>query len=96
MGAGGLALLATAIADLLSRRTVISDELPHLIVVAGWLVLLRLAAVEKRLPGRPTLTVVNAAIARWVTRADGEGFEPLRTGPVATDLPMPRAAGDAR
>ena len=107
VGAGGLALLATAIADLISRRTVVSDELPHLIVVAGWLVLLGLAAVESRRPGRPTLTVVRAAIARWVQRADGERFEPQRADPrerlatdfaatAAADLPMSRAAGDAR
>jgi predicted anti-sigma-YlaC factor YlaD len=104
VGAGGLALLATAVADLISRRTVISDELPHLIVVAGWLVLLGLAAIESRLPGRPTLQVVRAALARWVQRADAEGFEPLHADPrerlatdlAAVDLPMPRAAGDAR
>jgi predicted anti-sigma-YlaC factor YlaD len=105
VGAGGLALLATAIADLISRRTVISDELPHLIVVAGWLVLLGLAAIERRLPGRPTLQVVHAAIARVPQRADDPGHlaggsdERLATSnvPVATtDLPMPRAAGEAR
>jgi predicted anti-sigma-YlaC factor YlaD len=107
VGAGGLALLATAIADLISGRTVISDELPHLIVVAGWLVLLGLAAVETRLPGRPTLQVVRAAAGRWARRADAEGFEPLRADPrervaadldaaAIADLPMPRAAGDAR
>jgi predicted anti-sigma-YlaC factor YlaD len=107
VGAGGLALLATAIADLISRRTVISDELPHLIVVTGWLVLLALAATESRLPGRPTLQVVRAALVRWAHRADDEGFGPLRADHLersATDLaatavadaPMPRAAGEAR
>jgi predicted anti-sigma-YlaC factor YlaD len=89
VGAGGLALLATAIADLISRRTVISDELPHLIVVAGWLVLLGLAAVERRQPGRPTLQGVRAAIARWAGRADVEGLTPLSADPrerlMATD-----------
>jgi predicted anti-sigma-YlaC factor YlaD len=106
VGAGGLALVATAIADLISRRTVISDELPHLIVVAGWLVLLGLAAIESRLPGRPTLLVVRAAFARFLQRADAhpapspaDARERLATSDlpaVAADLPMPRAAGEAR
>ena len=110
VGAGGLALLATAIADLISGRTVVSDELPHLIVVAGWLVLLALAAIESRLPGRPTLQVVRAAIVRLGRRAEDAGpfaagrHEQLATGtqpaalgmPVPEDVPIPRAAGEAR
>jgi predicted anti-sigma-YlaC factor YlaD len=104
VGAGGLALLATAVADLISRRTVISDELPHLIVVVGWLVLIGLAAIESRLPGRPTLQVVRAALARVSDRVDDAGqlaAEPHErlassTVPAAIDLPVPRAAGEAR
>jgi predicted anti-sigma-YlaC factor YlaD len=106
VGAGGLALVATAIADLISKRTVISDELPHLIVVAGWLVLLGLAAIERRLPGRPTLQVVRAAFARFSLRADddlapspAEARERLTTRnptAAAADVPMPRVAGEAR
>jgi predicted anti-sigma-YlaC factor YlaD len=105
VGAGGLALLATAIADLISRRTVISDELPHLIVLAGWLVLIALAATESRLPGRPTLQVVRAAIARVSQQADDVGplavdlDERLATSDVpsaAEDLPAHRAAGEVR
>ncbi len=39
--------------------------------------LLGLAAIESQLPGRPTLQVVRAAIARVARRADVAGVEPL-------------------
>jgi len=45
VGAAALLLVATAVIDLAAARTSASDELPHLLAVAGWLLLRRLAAL---------------------------------------------------
>lgn len=43
VGAAALLLLATATIDLLAGRTSLSDEAPHLLVLAGWVLMFRLA-----------------------------------------------------
>jgi predicted anti-sigma-YlaC factor YlaD len=43
VGAAALLLVATAVLDLVLGRTTASDEAPHLLAVAGWLLLHRLA-----------------------------------------------------
>ncbi len=45
VGAAAALLVVTAALDLAANRTDLSDEAPHLIVVVGWLLLWRLAAV---------------------------------------------------
>lgn len=45
VGAAALLLVGTAVVDLAAGRTSPSDELPHLLAVAGWLLLRRLAAL---------------------------------------------------
>jgi predicted anti-sigma-YlaC factor YlaD len=45
VGAAALALMATALIDLAAARTTPVDEAPHLLAVAGWLLLRRLTAL---------------------------------------------------
>jgi hypothetical protein len=63
--AAGL-LVLTAALDLLAGRTNLADEAPHLIVVAGWLLLRRLATVAPPTWERP-LTALGAISAGWAT-----------------------------
>jgi hypothetical protein len=48
VGAAAVLLLVTAIFDLLAGRTSLSDEAPHLLVLAGWLLMFRVAAQTPR------------------------------------------------
>ena len=50
VGVAGVALCTTAAVDLASGRTNVTDELPHVLVVAGWLLLWRLSRTDH---GRP-------------------------------------------
>lgn len=54
VGVAALLLCATAAIDLASGRTSVMDEAPHLLTVAGWLLLHRLAVLESiRRPDDP-------------------------------------------
>lgn len=46
VGVAALLLVVTAVIDLIAGRTSLTDEAPHLLVVAGWLLLCRLAATS--------------------------------------------------
>lgn len=46
IGIGALLLVTTAFVDLVAGRTTVSDEAPHLLCVAGWLLLHRLARLH--------------------------------------------------
>jgi predicted anti-sigma-YlaC factor YlaD len=46
IGIGSLLLVTTAFIDLVAGRTTLSDEAPHLLCVAGWLLLHRLAGLH--------------------------------------------------
>jgi predicted anti-sigma-YlaC factor YlaD len=61
--AAGL-LVLTAVLDLLAGRTSLADEAPHLIVVAGWLLLRRLASVAPPTWERPH-TALATLSAGW-------------------------------
>jgi predicted anti-sigma-YlaC factor YlaD len=47
VGAAALLLIVTALIDLASARTSVGDEAPHLLAVAGWLLLRELAALSR-------------------------------------------------
>ena len=66
VGCAALLLVVTAVTDLLTGRTTPSDELPHLLAVAGWLLLRRIAALAPPIADEPALTV--GVPARYVTR----------------------------
>lgn len=60
VGSAALLLVVTAVVDLLAGRTGLGDEAPHLLVVAGWLLLWRVSVLmplgesDRRLaPSRP-------------------------------------------
>lgn len=61
VGVAALLLVATAGIDLASGRTSISDEAPHLLAVAGWLLVRYLAAVTP-----PTAEDPRPALARML------------------------------
>lgn len=62
VGVAALLLVVTAGVDLLGGRTDLLDEAPHLVVVAGWLLIRRVAVLSSgttgaALPARPTRTL---------------------------------------
>ena len=90
--AAGL-LVVTAVVDLMAGRTSLSDEAPHLLVVAGWLLLHRLAynrstdigtSLERTGGGGHGVEVVDRASGHFPTcrrtrrhATDWGGFGPL-------------------
>ncbi len=64
VGAAATLLVVTAALDLAANRTDLSDEAPHLIVVVGWLLLWRLAAVTPPSWERPR-SALTAISGMW-------------------------------
>jgi predicted anti-sigma-YlaC factor YlaD len=83
VAAAAVLLVATAVIDLLAGRTTLSDEMPHLLAVLGWLLLRELAALtpftedDQRVS---VLALISARISRGaepVLNAQGQdGSEP--------------------
>lgn len=108
VGCAALLLVATAVIDLIAGRTSLSDEAPHLLVVAGWLLLrpiARLAPLREGegwpTPGLPRShldLLTSWAVGRW--RSDGTPNEDdrERTRPPAEvpaeDAPLRRRAAE--
>lgn len=57
VGCAALLLLATAVIDLLAGRTTPSDELPHMLAVAGWLLLWRISELVSPSADEPTFSL---------------------------------------
>jgi|HubBroStandDraft_6_1064221.scaffolds.fasta_scaffold270560_2 predicted anti-sigma-YlaC factor YlaD len=74
VGVAALALILTAVIDLTVGRTSPTDEAPHLLAVAGWLLLLRLSAFTLD-PIEELSTPVPAWLARRLRRAPREIVE---------------------
>ena len=101
MGAAAALLVLTATLDLVAGRTGLSDEAPHLLVVAGWLLLRWLASVAPPTWERPrsALAVIDAGRVAWTERrvrprtdsVPTPGPEPAR----GTVLPGLGATGEA-
>ncbi len=94
MGVAAGLLVLTAVLDLVAGRTGLSDEAPHLLVVAGWLLLRWLATVAPPTWERPhtAVAVIDAGRAAWTERrvrprahsAPTPGPEPARGSVVPT------------
>ncbi len=65
VGCAALLLVATAVVDLVAGRTTVSDELPHLLAVAGWLLLRRIATLSPQSADEPALPL-SAPVRRAV------------------------------
>jgi predicted anti-sigma-YlaC factor YlaD len=85
VGAVAALLLLTAAGDLALGRTTLADEAPHLLDLAGFLLLWRLA----KLAGGP-----DGEVGQWAEPSGVDGNEPAaapttghRTAPVAAELP---------
>lgn len=63
VGAAALLLVVTASIDLIAGRTSLSDEAPHLLTVAGWMLLWRLAVLTPPSAGDRTVSP-----AQWLRR----------------------------
>lgn len=91
VGVAALMLVATALLDLFAARTSIGDEAPHLLIVAGWLLLRRLTSL--------TPAQVDAAPSfRWASlrsRRAALSAAPGAAPKPATDTAEP-APGTAR
>ncbi len=74
VGVAALALILTAVIDLALGRTSPGDEAPHLLAVAGWLLLRRLSAFTPA-PIEELSTPVPAWLSRRLQRAPSEIVE---------------------
>jgi hypothetical protein len=102
--AAGL-LVVTAALDLAAGRTDVSDEAPHLLVLAGWLLLWRVATIAPPTWERPQ-TLSGAIGSAWATLTrpllatrQSAVSRNLAAGTLATEagsvsLPMPGLAAD--
>ena len=84
MGAAAALLVLTAALDLVAGRTGLSDEAPHLLVVAGWLLLRWLASVAPPTWERPrsALAAIDAGRVAWTERRVRPRTDSVRpTGP---------------
>jgi predicted anti-sigma-YlaC factor YlaD len=78
VGAAALLLVATALLDLALGRTTVFDEAPHLLAVAGWLLLRRLSGLmptsgEER--GVSLLTLRRSRSRAGPSMAPADGFD---------------------
>lgn len=91
VGAAALLLVATAIIDLATEHTFLLDEAPHLLVVAGWLLLRRLALLAPPSLDRPRSARqwAGAVTARLAARlaSPSVGEEAGSDGPEETAWP---------
>lgn len=92
VGVAALLLVVTAVVDLVGGRTTLLDETPHLAVVAGWLLLWRLAVLAPPSHERPRSLLSPAARIRrgpFLARR-------LADGSPKADVPQPREDEPAR
>jgi hypothetical protein len=82
VGAAAALLVITAIADLAAGRTSLSDEAPHLLAVAGWLIICYLAWVTP-----PPVQETRPAALTWLrARLREPAGQRARSRPAATPL----------
>lgn len=84
VGAAALLLVVTAAVDLAAGRTTILDEAPHLAVVAGWLLLQRLAVLAPPSDERPRSVRATARALR-----DASVARVLAHGSRTAEVPQP-------
>ena len=65
VGVAAVLLLVTAVADLATGRTTVADEAPHLLAVAGWLLVRHLSAVTPPLADDPR-SVLAPLFRSWL------------------------------
>jgi predicted anti-sigma-YlaC factor YlaD len=98
VGCAALLLALTAVVDLLAGRTDLGDETPHLLVLAGWLLLWRTTTLmpsgeqDERL-GRPRLARPSLRALRTLA---APGLQPVREPPLAPATPLPRRSEPGR
>jgi predicted anti-sigma-YlaC factor YlaD len=66
-GVAAVLLMITAIADLASHQATLGDEAPHLLALAGWLLVRHLAAVTPP-PTGESPSPAPARLLRWIRR----------------------------
>ena len=80
VGAAALLLVATAVIDLASGRTTAADEAPHLLAVAGWLLIRGLAATTPPAVAEPRSRLAGAIRSRlgvpgWRGAGSADGLD---------------------
>lgn len=89
VGVAALLLVLTALIDLGAARTTVGDEAPHLLAVAGWLLLHRLSMLT---PSPSEMPVTIGSLFRGL-RGDARRSARWRAEPEAVDPPA-RGIGD--
>jgi predicted anti-sigma-YlaC factor YlaD len=101
VGVAAVLLAVTAVADLVSRRTSLGDEAPHLLAIVGWLLICYLAAACPPAAGGPRLRVVRpiwSLMAGLAARGLGDvaGVGATARFPARAHGQCPAPAGPAR
>lgn len=92
VGAAAGLLVLTAVIDLIAGRTTLADESPHLLAVAGWLLLSRAAALAPEREPWTRARVFRRASHRAAPLACIAGLATV--GLLAVPAPIARADGD--
>lgn len=96
VGTAAVLLVATAGMDLAAGRTTWADEVPHLLVLAGWLLLRRLARLSPAGGERPTAAVaLLGGLRRGLAAATGRVLGPEVVGRPGAAALQPGTAGMA-
>jgi predicted anti-sigma-YlaC factor YlaD len=91
VGCAAALLVATAAIDLVAGRTSVGDELPHLLAVAGWLLIRRISVLSSDTADEPTATLLSfVSSKRRVARLPAEN---RRLGAVAQQAQMADGGG---
>lgn len=92
VGCAALLLVVTAAVDLLAGRTGAGDEAPHLLVVAGWLLLWRVSALMPLGEGDPRLRLPDPGWSALRPRRPPVMSRSPAPGPMVPGPAVPRPA----
>jgi predicted anti-sigma-YlaC factor YlaD len=84
-GVAAACLVITAVLDVAGRQTTLSDEAPHLLVVASWLLLCALARSYADAPDGPSASRRDAGLPTAPDPAAGSGAASYFTAPLPPD-----------
>jgi predicted anti-sigma-YlaC factor YlaD len=94
VGVAAVGLLATAVLDVADGHTSAANEVPHLLALAGWLLLCRLALLHRGGPEHPTAPQAHPAARRRLLPGIMNRRRILGASPLPTTEPCPPTARD--
>jgi predicted anti-sigma-YlaC factor YlaD len=95
VGVASVLLVVTAVIDLAAGRTSLGDEAPHLLTVAGWLMICYLAATTPPATAAARGSGAGAALRSWRAFAAGRRNQPAARIAAGAGWPSARPASAA-